>query len=165
MKISADVVRIRQKSPAGGAAVHVHLLFDGNTEILNKMKTVSYQQSLWCPLAGSLSVKATAIPADDFDFRMAAQPFCATLHVAVFQNIDNAMPLEIDDDCSEILRFQPAPVVNTDDPCRWSIGSASAEQLAKNRVVADPDAQSVQKTFSGSPACGMSQMTRNQRHS
>lgn len=129
------------------------------------MKTVSYLQSLWCPLAGSLSVKATAISAGDFDFGMAAQSFCATLHVAVFQDIDNAMPLEIDDDCSVILRFPPAPVVNTDDPCRWSIGSSSAEQLAKDRVVADPDAQSVQKPLSGSPACGMSQMTRNQRHS
>ena len=165
MKIRADVVRIRQKSPAGGATVHVHLLFDGNTKILNKMKPVRYLQSLWCPLAGSLSVKATAIPADDFDFGMAAQPFCATLHVAVFQDIDNAMPLEIDDYCSVILRFPPVPVVNTDGPCRWSIGLSSAEQLAKDRVVADPDAQSVQKSLSGPPACCMSQMTRNQCHS
>lgn len=140
MKIPADVVRFGQKGSAGCAAIHVHLLFDDHAEILYKMNSVCNLSSLRCALAGSLRVEATTIPADDLDFRMAAQPLRATLHVAGFQNVDNRAPFEIDDDCPVVLRFSPAPVVNANDVCRWSIVSGRARQLAKDRVVVDLDA-------------------------
>lgn len=106
--------------------MHVHLLCNGHAEILHKIKPVGYLQSLRRSLAGSLCVEATTIPADDFDFGMAAQPLRAALDIAIFQNVDNCAPLEIDDDCSVVLRFSPTPVIDAYDPYRWSIVSGRA---------------------------------------
>lgn len=53
-----------------------------------------------CPLAGSLYVKASAVPADDLNSGKAVQPFRATLNIAILQDVDHGLPLKINDDSS-----------------------------------------------------------------
>ena len=65
---------IRRRRLSGGRRGSAQLLFDSLAEVLDQMKAVSDLPRLRRPLAGSLSIEAAAIPADDLDFRMLAQP-------------------------------------------------------------------------------------------
>jgi hypothetical protein len=67
--------------------MHIHLLFNGLAQILNKMEPVCNLRSLRCPLACCLCIKATTIPADDFNLRVLAQPFCTALNAAIREDI------------------------------------------------------------------------------
>lgn len=158
VKIRADIVRFGQKGSFSRTAIHVHLLFDGQAEILYKMKSVRNLYSLRRSLAGRLCIERTTIPADDLDFWMAAQLFRATFGDVVFQSVDNLSTSQIDDDCPVVLRFSPFPQIVADDRCNWSIVLGHTQQFPKDRVVAYPDAQSVPAAFRRTPARSASLM-------
>ena len=65
---------IRRRRLSGGRRGSAQLLFDSLAEVLDQMKVVSDLPRLRRPPEGSLSIEAAAIPADDLDFRMLAQP-------------------------------------------------------------------------------------------
>jgi len=161
VNVCADVVRIGQQGPAGRATMQVHLFFDGLSQILHKMEPVSDLQSLRRALAGSLCIQAATVPADHLDLGMAAQPFRAGLHSAILEDIDHGAPFEINDDGSVSLRFTPAQIIDADNP--WWLGGVlrTLLQLAKHRVIADADAQTVQEPLGRPPTCRMPQMTDN----
>lgn len=60
----ADVARIWQKRSAGCAAMHVHLFFDGLSQILHNTDPVSGLQSLRRVFVSGLCIKAATVPAD-----------------------------------------------------------------------------------------------------
>jgi hypothetical protein len=61
-------------------------------------------------------VPAAAVPADDFDRRMAPQPLCRTLNAPIVQNVDNRAALEINHDGPTACRPSPTPVIDADHP-------------------------------------------------
>lgn len=157
----ADVVGIGQKRAAGRTAMHIHLFFNGLAQILDKMEPVGYLQSLPRALACGLRIKATAIPADDFDLRMLPQPIRAAFNAAIREDINHRAPFEIDNNCPITLEFLPTPIINADDfGCGRSVLHLTF-QLAQHRVIADADAQTVQKPFGWTPARGMIKVAYN----
>ena len=98
---------------SAGRRGSAQLLFDSLAEVLDQMKTVSDLPRLRRPPAGSLSIEAAAIPADDLDFRMLAQPTGGRLRRVVRQNVDNLAPLQIDND-----RAIAGPLCHSDRRCR-----------------------------------------------
>ncbi len=102
------------------------------------MKAVSDLPRLRRPPAGSLSIEAVAIPADDLDFRMLAQPTGGCLRRAVRQHVDNLAPLQIDYDRAIAGPLSPTPIVDADNPhcrARAAIGRVALE-VSQNGIVA-----------------------------
>ena len=71
VNVCAYVVRIGQKGSAGRAAMHVHLFFDGLSQILHKMEPIGDLQGLRRALAGSLCIKTATVPTNHLDLGMA----------------------------------------------------------------------------------------------
>ncbi len=125
------------------------------------MEPVGNLRSLRCPLACRLRKKAATIPADDFNLRVLAQPFCAAFNASIREDIDDCVSFEIDNDGSVSLGFAPAPIIDADDS--WRLGSIlrALLKLPKHRVIANSDAQTEQETLGRPPTCRMSQMADN----
>ena len=122
--------------PGGGGSAQ--LLFNSLAEVLEQMKTVGDLPRLRRSPAGPLGIEAAAIPADDLDFRMLAQPTSGRLRRTVRQNVDNLAPLQINHDCAIAAPLSPAPVVDADNPhCRAlaAIGRVALE-VSQNCIVA-----------------------------
>ena len=122
--------------PGGGGSAQ--LLFNSLAEVLEQMKTVGDLPRLRRSPAGPLGIEAAAIPADDLDFRMLAQPTSGRLRRTVRQNVDNLAPLQINHDCAIAAPLSPAPVVDADNPhCRAlaAIGRVALE-VSQNGIVA-----------------------------
>ena len=139
----------------------VHLFFDRHTKVLDHVNPIGHLQRLRRPLAGSLCAEATAIFADDLNLRLSAQPFCATLHIAICQNVDNRAAFEIDDDCSVTRLFSPAPIMNTGVSCDCVDVADAALEVTKDRIVTDWHAQSMHESLSGPSTCGMAHVFSN----
>jgi hypothetical protein len=105
---------IRRRRLSGGRRGSAQLLFDSLAEVLAQMKAVSDLPRLRRPPEGSLSIEAAAIPADDLDFRMLAQPTGGRLRRAVRQHVDNLAPLQIDYDRAIAGPLSPTPIVDAD---------------------------------------------------
>jgi len=109
------------------------------------------------PPEGSLSIEAAAIPADDLDFRMLAQPTGGRLRRAVRQHVDNLAPLQIDYDRAIAGPLSRAPIVDADNPhCRAlaAIGRVALE-VSQNGIVALWKSQARHQSLRWTPPSGV----------
>ena len=121
------------------------------------MKAVSDLPRLRRPPEGSLSIEAAAIPADDLDFRMLAQPTGGRLRRAVRQHVDNLAPLQVDNDRAIAGPLSPVPIVDADNPhCRAlaAIGRVTLE-VSQNGIVALWKSQARHQSLRWTPPSGV----------
>lgn len=141
--------------------MHIHLLFNGLTQVLDEVETVCDLQGLRCALTCSLRICATTISTDDFNLRVLPQPARAAFNAPIRKDINYGLPLEIDDDGSVSLRLAPAPIVDANN--RWWRGGAfrTLLKVPQHRIIADTDAQTTQEPFGRPPTSGVPEMTDN----
>jgi hypothetical protein len=148
---------IRRRRLSGGRRGSAQLLFDSLAEVLDQMKAVSDLPRLRRPPAGSLSIEAAAIPADDLDFRMLAQPTGGRLRRALRQHVDNLAPLQIDHDRSIAGPLSPTPIVDADNlhcRARAAIGRVALE-VSQNGIVALWKFQACHQSLCWTPPSGV----------
>ncbi len=104
----------RELGTPGEAADAGHVSLDAFPQILQQMEAISDLSSLRRSLPNALCVKTAAVAADDFDFRMLLNPIRSLFGGAGFQHVCNNPTFKIDNDCSVIKTFAPAPIINRD---------------------------------------------------
>ena len=101
----------RPAMPASGVAQRV-------TEIAQQVPAVGDLDSARSAATGTISVGTGPIAGDDLDTGIALEPCLDAAGMAIRQQVDNLVTLEIADDRSIALTAAPRPVVYTDDPGR-----------------------------------------------
>jgi hypothetical protein len=87
----------------------------GVAEVAQKVPAVRDLDGLGRAAANAVGVSTGAVTRDDVDAGMVAQPSPNRLRLAVGQNIDGTVALQIDDDRAVALSLAPSPVVDADD--------------------------------------------------
>src|SRR5437588_1140558 len=65
--------------------------------------------------AGSINRDASTIPAYHLNFRMRGHPPLHALRLAISQQVDNFVRLQVDENTAEALAAPPTPIVHSDD--------------------------------------------------
>lgn len=140
-----------------------HLFFDGRAKILDQVKSIGNLSRLWCAFANSLRIEAAAVPADDFDRRMAPQPLGRTLNAPIIRNVDHRAALEINHDGPVACRPPPTPVIDAD---HLDLGVAVSDrgiplQLPQDGVVADRHAEPLHQALARTAASAVAKQANN----
>ena len=87
------------------------------------MEPISYLDRFGCATPGSVGIVACAIAGNDLNAWMSLKPGDERLGLAVWQNIDHAVGLQIDQEGSVAVALFPGEVIHPQDPwcaARWS---------------------------------------------
>jgi hypothetical protein len=95
-------------------AATLHSLEQGAAAILPQMPAVGHLDGLGRAAAGGIGKAATAIPADNLGSRMLSEPANQRVSISVWEEIDNAMLLEIDQDGPVVVATTPGPLINAE---------------------------------------------------
>src|SRR4051812_20193823 len=156
---------------AGGlphrAAMPIHHTLQGFAEIVEEMPPIRDLESIGCPLPGRLGIGASTIARDDLDAFMMLQPIRNGGGLAVGQQVDDGVALEVDQDGSVVLATLPSPLINPHHPqrrMRWSLSATNQPQQcigterhgqagSKTRARFAAEAQAKLALDTGQPRC------------
>jgi hypothetical protein len=100
------------------AAMAIDNPLQGFPQIVEQVPAIRDLKSLRCPLSGRLSVSASAITRDNFNTVMTLQPSRDGGSLAVGQQVNDGVALEVAQDGSVVLTTAPGPLVDTHRPRR-----------------------------------------------
>src|SRR4051812_18363329 len=100
------------------------------------MPPIGDLDGLWRSLAGSVAIGAGAIAHDDLDGRMVLQPGGQGLGLAVGQQVDDPITLQVAQDRAVALAFAPGPVITPRTRVGGRAASSGASRMRRSRVVA-----------------------------
>src|SRR6516165_9534086 len=103
------------------------------------MKFVGDLLSLRCSFAGGRRVFSSAVAAYHFNFRVGKQPGFDSLLPAVWQNLDRAPELEINQERAVDLPLFPCPIINSQDPYRG--GGSTGDGTQSTQEAGSPNLQ------------------------
>lgn len=101
------------------------------------MPSVGHLNGFGCTLANAVGVGAGAVAGDDRHPGVRLQPRGDGVGLAVGQQVDGAVALEIDDDGAVALATTPCPIIDPDDARRWGRLHGHRPNQAQQRVAAD----------------------------
>jgi hypothetical protein len=135
---------------AGGlphrAAMPIHHTLQGFTEIVEEMPSIRDLESIGCPLPGRLGIRASTITRDDLDAFMMLQPIRDGGGLAVGQQVDDGVTLEVDQDGAVVLATLPSSVIDPHHPQRRMRRSLSATNQPQQRIGTERHGQAGSKT-------------------
>jgi hypothetical protein len=102
----------------------------GVKEIFAQMPAVGDLSSGRSALSSTVGIGPRAIPTDNLDPRMRAQPLRHCRGFAIGEHINWAAPLEIHHERPVTTAFLERPVVDADDTGRWCCGQGHPPHLS-----------------------------------
>jgi hypothetical protein len=105
--------------------------FQDLTEVLDEVEAVDHLHGRRRPPADAVGVEVAAIPTDDGDRRVLAQPGRHAGSGAVRQQVHDAMRREIDQDGAVAVSPPPGPLVYADDLQGWRRGHRGGPHQAE----------------------------------
>ncbi len=109
----------------------------GIVEVAQEMPSIAHLDGIWSPPADAVGIAAGAITGNDLSTRMILQPGRNCVTLAVRQQVDRPVALQIDDDGAVALAAPPCPVINADDARRRCWFYRHGPDQAQQRVAAD----------------------------
>jgi len=105
----------------------------------------------------TLSIDAATIAADHLDGPALLEPMPEFIGGPAWQQIDHAMPVQIDEDGPVGLSFSPGPIVNAEmsDGLRFLRRFHTVLDRPDDCVIADCDGQPIQDSAARQASCGM----------
>ena len=113
------------------------------------MKAVGYLLGLRSAEPDTLGVGTGAVTADHLHLRVSAEPGGEGVSRTVGEQIDNPMPLQVDQDGAEIAPFPTRPIVDPQHPHRSRGREGSPADQAQERAGADGGPLGSQMACSG----------------
>jgi hypothetical protein len=120
------VLRLAKFAPATGQQ-----LFQSTGQIAQKVEPVSDLPSLGSGFSRGGSVIGSAIAANNAHLGMRTQPPGEGVFGTIWQQINNCVPLEVDEDRAVAPPFLPAPITHTQHPDGLSRGRSQLHELAQ----------------------------------
>ena len=116
---------------------------DRVTEVPQQMPAVADLDGIGRALAHAVGVGPGTIPGDDLDARVLPQPGRQGLGLAVRQEVEHAVPLEVDEDGPITMATTPGPVIDRQHPHGWPRlrDGAGAPRHPQQRIGADGHGQ------------------------
>jgi hypothetical protein len=135
---------------AGGlphrAAMPIHHTLQGFAEIVEEMPPIRDLERIGDPLPSRLGIRASTITRDDLDAFMMLQPIRDGGGLAVGQQVDDGVALEVDQDGSLVLATLPSPIINPYHPQRRMRRSLSTTNEPQQRIGTEWHGQAGSKT-------------------
>ena len=91
---------------------------DGISEIAEQVPSISNLDNAWRVLTNAVSVNAGSIARDNLDPRVVAQPSGDCCRVAVQQEINHLIRLQVHEHDAVTMTAPPSPIVNSENPRR-----------------------------------------------
>src|SRR3954452_4011815 len=130
----------------GDGAMPIHHALQGFAKVVEEMPPICDLESIGCPLPGRLGIGASAIARDDLDAFMMLQPIRDGGGLAVGQQVDDGVALEVDQDGAVVLATLPSPLINPHHPQRRMRRSLSATNEPQQRIGTERHGQAGSKT-------------------
>jgi hypothetical protein len=99
--------------PGQTSSLAVKQFFELLSYVLDQMKTICHLSGLGSSLPGCIGVTAGTISAHNFNLRMLLKPQFHGFRPPIWKQIDDLMPLSIDENGPIPLATTPTPVINT----------------------------------------------------
>lgn len=112
-------VRDKPSRTAHGSSVPVDKRVHGITEVAQQMPSIRDLDRSRSTLPDPVRVGAGAITRDNFDARMAAQPGRECFSLAIAQQIDHGVALQVDQHRAVAVPPTPGPVIHTEHARGW----------------------------------------------
>src|SRR5579871_1895925 len=96
--------------------------FERGREVLKQMEAIGHLDRFWCAPSCSLGIPATSVPTDDLWAPVLLQPGHQGFRLTVRQEIDDAVPLEVDHDRAITVTTTEGEVVDAQNARRVVVG-------------------------------------------
>jgi hypothetical protein len=117
----------------------------GIIEVAQEMPPIADLDGIRSPTADAVGIAAGAITGNDLSTGMILQPGRNRVTLAVRQQVDRPVALQIDDDGAVALAAPPGPVINADDARRRSRFNRRGPDQAQQGVAADRHGEPVRQ--------------------
>jgi hypothetical protein len=144
--------------------ITAQLLFDGLSQVLYQVETVSHLSRLRRALPGRLGIQAASVSTDNFDSGMFGKPSSRRLGGTIMQHVNDLSTFKIHHDGPVPGSLQPTPVVNTNDAEWLARKGRVALEVTKDPIITLRHAKPPHQSFARATANGMSDQTRQLRH-
>src|SRR5689334_10049991 len=116
---SDSFLRHGARSLTDSSAVAIHPGLQGLAQITKKMPPICHLRGVWCTLAHRIGIGAGPVTGDELDPTMAPQPARERAGLAVGQQVDGPVALQIDQYGSVVMAAPPCPVIDSQHARRW----------------------------------------------
>jgi hypothetical protein len=107
-----QVRRHLRRDPPSGGGVALHGGLKGITKVAQQMPPVRDLDRVWRSLPDAVGVDAGAVTRDDLHARVPLQPRGKALSSTVGQQVEDPVPLQVDEDGSVAVTAPPSPIIN-----------------------------------------------------
>jgi hypothetical protein len=131
--------------------VALHGGLKGITKVAQQMPPVRDLDRVWRSLPDAVGVDAGAVTRDDLHARVPLQPRRKALSSTVGQQVEDPVPLQVDEDGSVAVTAPPGPIINPEHARGrvWHRRGIATARHAQQRVRAGGDGQPRRKAGAG----------------